>query len=303
MVTPDLSPIRDIYPFEAHYADINGNRMHYVDEGPRDGRPIVMVHGNPTWSFYYRNLIRHFAGLGYRCIAPDHIGCGLSDKPPKTAYDYTLKNRTNDFAALMEKLDLKPEIILVMHDWGGMIATQYATQNPDKIAAMVVLNTAAFTKPLDKPLPLRLKLIRHLWPFGKPMVLGLNAFARCATFMSVVKPLPKEVKRGLLLPYDSWANRIATYEFVRDIPLKPGDKAYAVVKETEENLGRLKNVPMQIYWGLRDFVFDADYLALWEKHFPNAEVKRYADKGHYIVEEALPDILNGMQNLLEANRL
>lgn len=303
MVTPDLSIIRDIYPFESHYAEINGRQMHYIDEGPRDGRPIIMVHGNPTWSFYYRNLIKHFAALGYRTIAPDHIGCGLSLKPPKQDYDYTLHNRTDDFTAFVEHLQLERNMVLVMHDWGGMIATQYAAHHPDQIAGMVVLNTAAFTKPLDKPLPMRLKLVRHLWPFGKPMVLGLNAFARCATFMSVVKPLPKQVKQGLLLPYDSRANRIATYEFVRDIPLKPGDKAYAVVKATEDRLQYLRDVPMQIYWGLRDFVFDADYLALWEKYFPNAEVRRYANKGHYIVEEALSDILAGMEDFLQRNRL
>lgn len=303
MVTPDLSAIRDIYPFASHFADINGHRLHYVDEGPRTGRVIVMVHGNPTWSFYYRDLIKHFAALGYRVIAPDHIGCGLSDKPPKKAYGYTLKNRTDDFAALLAQLEPQQKIILVMHDWGGMIATRYATQNPAKIAAMVVLNTAAFTKPPDKPLPMRLKLIRHLWPLGKPMVLGLNAFARCATFMAVTRPLPKQTRHGLLLPYNSWANRIATYEFVRDIPLRPRDSAYALVQETEAGLARLKDVPMQIYWGLRDFVFDADYLALWEKHFPDAQVRRYADKGHYIVEEALPDIIAGMQELLETNKL
>lgn len=298
----DLSTIKDIYPFQSYYAEINGQRMHYVDEGPRDGRPIVMVHGNPTWSFYYRNLVKHFAGLGYRTIALDHIGCGLSAKPPKTEYDYTLKNRTDDFAAFMAHLNLLQKAVLVMHDWGGMIATKYATQNPDKIAAMVVLNTAAFTKPQDKPLPIRLKLIRHLWPFGKPMVLGLNAFAWCATFMSVTKPLSKQVKQGLLLPYDSWKNRIATYEFVRDIPLKPGDKAYEVVKTTEENLGRLNGVPMLIYWGLKDFVFDGDYLTLWQKYFPNAKVNSFADKGHYIVEEALPEILAGMAEFLTANK-
>lgn len=299
----DLSPIRDIYPFESHFADINGHKMHYVDEGPREGRAIVMVHGNPTWSFYYRNLIKHFAGLGYRTIALDHIGCGLSEKPPKTAYDYTLKNRTDDFAAFMAQLNLQQPAVLVMHDWGGMIATQYATQNPDKIAAMVILNTAAFTKPLTKALPVRLKLIRHLWPVGKPMVLGLNAFARCATFMSAAKPLPKQVKQGLLLPYDSWANRIATYEFVRDIPLLPGDRAYAVVKETENNLPRLNAVPKQIYWGLKDFVFDADYLALWQKHFPDAEVHSFADRSHYIVEDALAEIISGMETFLHKHSL
>lgn len=303
MVTPDLSIIKDIYPFESHYAVINGHNMHYVDEGPKNGRPIVMAHGNPTWSFYYRNLIKHFAALGYRAIALDHIGCGLSAKPPQNAYDYTLKNRVNDFAAFMEHLALNQKPVLVMHDWGGMIATHYATQNPSKIAGMVALNTAAFTKPNGKPLPMRLKLIRHLWPLGKPLVLGLNAFARCATFMSVTRPLPKQVKQGLLLPYNSWANRVATYEFVRDIPLKPNDKAYAVVKETEEKLNLLQNVPMLIFWGLRDFVFDADYLALWEKYFPNAKVKRCADKGHYIVEEALPELLSGMEDFLQTNNL
>ena len=154
MKTPpiDLAPFRHIYPFTSRYADVNGFRMHYVDEGR--GEPVIMLHGNPTWSFYFRELIQGLAGR-YRAVAPDHIGCGLSDTPRSCAYAYRLKNRVDDLEALLAHLGLTRDITLVLHDWGGMIGAAYALRDVRRIARLIVLNTAAFLKPGGKPLPLR----------------------------------------------------------------------------------------------------------------------------------------------------
>src|SRR5690606_27497855 len=109
-----ISP--ELYSFAPHHFEVaGGHRMHYVDEGA--GEPVVMVHGNPTWSFYYRNLVRSLSGRGYRTIAPDHIGCGLSDKPGDDAYEYTLERRVDDLDALLESLGVRENVNLVVHDW------------------------------------------------------------------------------------------------------------------------------------------------------------------------------------------
>jgi pimeloyl-ACP methyl ester carboxylesterase len=141
-----MRPADRLYPFSSHFLETRGLRLHYLDEGPRDGPPVLMLHGNPTWSFYYRNLVLALRGQ-YRCIVPDHIGCGLSDKPGDESYDYRLRSRIEDLDTLLGTLDLRQPLTLVGHDWGGMIGFAWAVRNPDRIARCVVLNTAAFPMP------------------------------------------------------------------------------------------------------------------------------------------------------------
>ena len=133
-------PPEKLYPFESQWLDIAGFRMHFLDEGPRDAPVVLMVHGNPTWSFYYRNLVLTLRDR-YRCIVPDHIGCGLSDKPGRTRYPYTLERRISDLGDLMDHIQPKMPIHMIVHDWGGMIGTTWAARNPDRIKRIVVLNT------------------------------------------------------------------------------------------------------------------------------------------------------------------
>ncbi len=259
-----------------------GHRMHYVDEG--QGDPVLMVHGNPTWSFYYRDLISELSS-SHRVIAPDHIGCGRSDKPNNRQYDYTLSTRVADLGTLVESLDLR-DIMLVVHDWGGMIGMAWATQHPDRIARLVILNTAAFPLPADKPLPTSLTLARTPG-VGALLVRGANAFSRGAVRYCVTRqPLSAAVAAGYLEPYDSWAHRIAVHRFLQDIPLKESDRAYPIMKETGENLKRLAKKPMLICWGLEDFVFGPEFLDEWVRRFPSAQVHRFEDSGHYILEDA-----------------
>ena len=149
-----------------------GLRLHYIDEG--QGEPVVMVHGNPTWSFLYRNLIDSLRG-SHRVIVPDHIGCGLSDKPDDSRYSYNLKSRVDDLEALLESLGLDRDITLILHDWGGMIGMAYAARHPERIARLVVTNTAAFHNPASKPLPRVLAFCRSS-SLAAGLVRGANAF-------------------------------------------------------------------------------------------------------------------------------
>jgi haloalkane dehalogenase len=278
----DISPFKHLYPFESHYINIKGLKYHFVDEGT--GNPVLMIHGNPTWSFYYRELIKALSG-NYRTIAVDHIGCGLSDKPDKNQYDYRLKSRVDDIEALIDSLELSEKITLILHDWGGMIGMAFALRHPERIGRIVIMNTAAFLPPAEKKLPVRLRLIRNIRLFATPAVLGFNLFAYSALFMASHKGLSKDVKSGLTAPYNCWKNRRATLYFVQDIPVGKNDPSYSIVKHADENLHKLAGIPMLICWGKHDFVFDESYLAEWQRRFPDAEVNLLSDAGHYVLED------------------
>jgi len=284
----DIRDFRHLYPFRSNYLSIKGLKYHYLDEGC--GQPVVMLHGNPTWSFYYRDLVRALA-TEYRVIVPDHIGCGLSEKPSEKNYPFQLENRIDDLACLLRHLEIQENITLIVHDWGGMIGCAYAMNHLDRIRRLVIMNTAGFLPPIHKKIPFRLALIRNLRPLATFMVLGFNIFAWGATFMATGKRLPANVRRGLTAPYNTWNNRRATLKFVQDIPLRPSDPSYAIVCDVDRQLHRLDHIPMMICWGQRDFVFDMDYFREWQRRFPRAETHLFPDAGHYILEDETGHII------------
>ena len=284
------------YPFTSHYLELDGLKYHYLDEG--QGAPVVMVHGNPSWSFYYRRLVLALRDR-YRCIVPDHIGCGFSDKPGDDRYDYTLSRRVDDLEQLLDRLEVRAGITLVVHDWGGMIGMAYAARHPERIRCLVILNTGAFPLPQSKPFPLALRICRDSL-LGTLLVRGFNAFSRGAARVGCKRnPMSPKLRALYQLPYDSWRNRIATLRFVQDIPLAPGDRGFELVTEVAAGLHRFRPLPMLICWGERDFVFDRHFLAEWQRHFPEAELHRFADCGHYILEDASAEVIPLITAFLE----
>ena len=283
-----------------HDVDLGGGVLyHYLDEG--EGEPVVMVHGNPSWSFYYRKLAQALSP-DHRVIVPDHVGCGMSSKPGDERYDYTLASRVRDLEfLLLEHLEIEGGITLVVHDWGGAIGMGFAARHPEKIARLVVLNTAAFHLPAAKSFPLALWLCRNT-PLSSWQVRGLNAFCRgTATIGCEHHPMNREVRDAYLAPYDSWANRIAIHRFVQDIPLRKGDRSYELVSFMQERLRLFEQTPTLIAWGLKDFVFDRHFLAEWERYLPNAEVLRFDDAGHYILEDESEEIIPRIRSFLAKN--
>jgi haloalkane dehalogenase len=283
-----------LYSFDGKYLDLDGLRYHYLDEG--NGEPVLAVHGNPTWSFYYRELVKALR-TEYRVIVPDHIGCGLSDKPDDSGYDYTLSRRIEDLSALADELGLE-RVNLVVHDWGGAIGLGWAVRNPERVARIVILNTAAFHLMEGKALPWQLWVVRNT-PIGALLVRGFNAFARGASRLAVTRrPLSREIRNAYCAPYGNWSDRIATLRFVQDVPLSGGDPAYAPLTEIQEGLRRFSNHPIMICWGARDFVFDDQFLDEWRGIYPHAEVHRFADAGHYVLEDAADEIITLVKDFL-----
>lgn len=286
-----------LYPFKSNYLDLGGLKYHYIDEG--NGPPVIMLHGNPTWSFYYRNLARELKEQ-YRVIVPDHIGCGLSDKPGDDDYEFTLQRRVEDLEKLVDHLGLGDDITLIVHDWGGMIGMVYASRHRGKIKRLVVMNTSGFHLPKGKMFPWQLWLTRT--PIGGFMVQGLNAFCLAAASLCMTRSkMPGEVREQYLAPYNSWDNRLAVLRFVQDIPLQPGDSGFDLVSSVEAALPEFKSIPLLLIWGEKDFVFDTDFLDGWIKRFPDAQVRRFADAGHYILEDAADEVIPIIKEFLEKN--
>ncbi|MFW6171269.1 MAG: alpha/beta fold hydrolase [Planctomycetota bacterium] len=266
-------------------------RMHYVDEG--QGPPLLMVHGNPTWSFYWRRLIEAFRGQ-YRVVAVDHVGCGLSDKPQD--YPYTLARHTENLSEVVTRLGLN-QATLVAHDWGGAIGLGAVLANRSRFDALVLLNTGAFPPPY---IPWRIRACRVPW-VGTWAIRRWNLFARAALRMAVARPnnMPPAVRAGLLAPYDSWNHRIAIDQFVKDIPASPRHPTWQTLADMAEALVELADWPVQLIWGMRDWCFRPDCLDRFLDLFPEAEVYRLDNASHYVVEDAPEQVIACMDTFLK----
>lgn len=294
MARVDLPPeARAEYPFASHSLQVNGGQMHYLDEGPRDAPVLLCVHGNPTWSFYWRKIVARYADR-FRVVVPDHIGCGLSDKPQQ--WPYRLKGHVGNLRLLVESLDLR-NITLIVHDWGGAIGMGAATLMPERFERFVITNTAAFR---STEIPLSISTIR-IPIYGPLAVRGMNGFARVATFRAVAKPLSIAAKQGLLAPYNSWRNRIATLRFVEDIPMEPTHPSWDELSRIDDSIEVFQDRPMVIFWGDDDFCFTPNFRAEWQRRFPNAAVHAWEDVGHYVMEDAPERVFAELDNFLVAS--
>lgn len=267
--------------------------MHYVDEG-QGSQCVLCVHGNPTWSFYYREVVQQQRSRA-RVIAVDHIGCGLSDKPQD--YPYSLNQHIANLVALVKHLDLR-RITLVVHDWGGAIGLGAALEVPERIAGLVILNTAAFPPPY---MPLRIAACR-VPLVGNWAMRRLNAFARAALRMTLnrLPRLPEKVAAGLIAPYDSWQNRVGIARFVQDIPTRHEQPTWQRLEAIEAGLPQLDDRPAELVWGMKDWCFRPECLERFERLLPHARVTRLEDVGHYIMEEASPEVNAAITRCLEA---
>jgi haloalkane dehalogenase len=281
-----------LYPFSPLSFQTPGRaRMSYLDEGPRADEAVLMLHGNPTWSFHYRDLVGELSPA-LRCVVPDHVGMGLSEKP--AAYDYGLASRIADIEALVGSLGLR-RVHLVVHDWGGPIGLGFAGRHPEQVGRIVILNTAAFP---SARIPARIALCRTPW-LGAFLVRGLNAFAEAATWMAMAsRRLTWDERRGYLHPYGSWASRIGIHRFIRDIPIEPDHPSRKALEEVCRGLTLLAGHEKLILWGARDFCFDDRFLSRWREIYPDARVERRENAGHYVLEDAGGDARDLIRDFL-----
>lgn len=284
----DIEPIKDIYPFKSEFFKLKKYKYHYIDQGV--GEPIVMVHGNPTWSFMFRELITEFSKTN-RVLAPDHIGCGLSDKPHD--FSYTLETHIDNLEAFILSKNLE-NITLLVHDWGGAIGLGFAVRHPEKIKRIIITNTAAFS--MDK-IPFRIKMGKVPW-LGERLIVDMNLFVRCATIMTTKKPLSPQVKQGYLLPFENRADRTAVFQFVQDIPMDPLHPSMETLLGIEHGLWMLRDKPIAIIWGMKDWCFTPKFYERWIDFFPHAETLPLQNAGHLLFEDAPKDMIPFIKHFL-----
>ncbi len=270
---------RQEYPFASHYLEVSGGRLHYVDEGR--GPAVVMVHGNPTWSYLYRHLIKQLRPE-YRCIAIDHIGFGLSDKP--TDWSYLPFDHAANLTALIDRLGLK-DVTLVVQDWGGPIGLAYAVARPENVARIIIMNTWAW--PVNRD-----------WYYiafsgfmggaiGRLLIRRYNFFARTVMRQAFgdKRKLTPAAHQHYLRALPTAEDRKGCYVFPRQIV-----KSTPWLDRLWSNIAVLKGKPTLVVWGMKDIAFREKELKRWEGAFPEARKIRLRSVGHFVQEEA-PDEL------------
>lgn len=284
---------REQYPFESEWLSIEGRRLHYVDHGPADAaETLLFVHGNPTWSFLWRRLIE-VESPRRRCVAVDHLGCGLSDLQPRPL---RLADHIENLVRLIAELDLR-HVTLVGHDWGGAIGLGAVVAQQDRFDRLVLMNTGAYP---PWSIPWRIRVCR--WPVvGRLAVQGANAFSRAALTMTLARKrrLTPTAAAGFLAPYTTWERRAAVYQFVRDIPAGPAHPTWQTLAELEQQLSQLAELPKLLVWGEADWCFTTECLTRFTEIWPEAEVCRLADAGHWVLEDAPEEVLEAVGQFLD----
>jgi haloalkane dehalogenase len=282
------------YPFKPNYVTVNGLRLHYVDEKPEDrpdAEPVVMLHGNPTWSYLYRNFVPPLVEAGYRCVVPDHMGYGKSEKSLDRE-EYRFKRKIEYFTDVMDQLDLR-DITLVMQDWGGGIGLGYAVEHPERIKRLVLMSTWAFVFPEDVPdeaIPPLLAECRKP-EIGETLLLAYNVFVEGFLPLSIVRKekITPQLMHAYRAPFPDYNSRIPTLA-IQDVPLRKDQPSYATMKAVQDRLNVL-NVPTCLIWGENDHVFPpAMALPMWQGIYPHAETHMVPRADHFLQEDAPEEI-------------
>jgi haloalkane dehalogenase len=282
------------YPFKPRYLALDDHRaLHYVDEG--QGPPVVMVHGNPSWSFMYRRLIKDLSG--FRRLAPDHLGMGLSVRPDR-GYGFSLKERLSDFSLWLDSLRLTEPIHLMVHDWGGPIGLGWAGQNPDRVASLTIMNTG-LRVPFGFSLPARLAVFKSCGLLGRLLAVEFNLFAKGLVRYGSLRPFSPAAREGFLAPYQLAAHRESLARFVTDIPYGAKHKSRPTLSEIDNNFELLSQKPTLLAWGLKDFVFSKAFLDDFRRRLPQAQTLALPRAGHCLLEDEPEIILQTFRDFLE----
>jgi len=279
------------YPFGAkYYTTKDGHQMHYVDEG--QGRAIVMVHGNPTWSYLYRHLITGLSG-SYRCIAMDHIGFGLSEKPRN--WGYLPSQHAANVVGLIEHLGLT-NVILVVHDWGGPIGLDFAIEHPARVRKLIIMNTWCWPVKGDHHFERYSSLMGG--KFGAFLIRNFNFFVNFLMKKAFGNQnlFTPEIKLHYKKPLARKRSRKGNIEFIRQVI---GSTAW--LESLYRNIDLIATKPTLLLWGGKDIAFREDELRKWQSIMKNYHVAEFSEAGHYLQEECPDEILIEINKFLNHN--
>ncbi len=280
------------YPFESRFANVNGWRMHYIDEGPRDAPPVLMLHGNPTWGYLWRDVIPPVLGAGYRIIVPDQVGFGLSEHP-HAASAHSLDNHAANLVALIDQLDLDG-IFFVCHDWGGPTGLSALLTRPGRAVAVAVMSTWAWREPSAEFHRRIMPWLTLHAPLVGPFLSGRQAaFPGRTTYLSVVDR--ERIKEDALDVYVAVLpdadDRRLTWQWPRSIPINPATDIAGERFEWLEAGVRELRLPATVIWGREEVVFAADAFApVWHEIWPHAEGTHLVTGNHFLQEDSGAEI-------------
>lgn len=292
MATALDGDFRGSFPFEPRYLGVGDLRLHYVDEGPRDGRPLLFLHGNPTWSYYWRRPIAELSARGHRCIALDHMGFGRSDKPPRLSA-YSLRRHVDNALAFVDALGLD-DVTVVGHDWGGPIGLGAMLERLERLRAVVLINTWAWELPSFLPAFLREFRTEGL---GEILALGGNLFVESIPGGMARRDVDPAMMEAYRAPFPDYWSRAGTLAFQREIPLTERDRSAPVMAAIQQGLTRLHQ-PVLLVWGMRDPVFQPVFLDQWRELFPDAETVELEDASHFVVEDRPDAVVSAIERFL-----
>ncbi|NDJ74986.1 MAG: alpha/beta fold hydrolase [Chloroflexi bacterium] len=286
---------RALYPFKSHHLTLSdGKRMHYVDEGPPDGDVLVFVHGYPTWSFIYRAPLIYYAAQGYRCVAMDHIGWGLSDKPTSRRY-HTLRRHIYNFIECLDALDVD-KVTLVMEDWGAILALGYALRRLARVRRLVIMNAWVFQESYPIPLSPFIRLATRPG-IGELLFRALNLALNVGLQHWSVRRLAPAAVVGYKIPFRDARRRTALYQFPRMISTTPTHPSASLIREIEGGLRQLDRKPTLIVWGQDDGIFPPPLANHWAKMMPHAQGPVRIERArHFLMEDAPEAVLLAMDD-------
>ena len=280
------------FPFAPHFLEAGELRLHYVDEGPRDARPLLFLHGNPTWSYLWRRPLAQLSAAGHRCIAYDHMGFGRSDKPPRLSA-YSLERHVDNALAVIDTLDLR-DVTLVGHDWGGPIGLGAMLERSQRLHSLVLMNTWAWELPSFLPPFLREFRTEGL---GEILALGGNLFVESIPGGMARREVDPVMMQAYRAPFPDYWSRAGALAFQREIPLTERDRSAPLMASIHERLPRLE-VPVLLLWGMRDPVFQPVFVDQWRELLPQAEVIELADASHFLVEDQPEAVTDAIERFL-----
>jgi pimeloyl-ACP methyl ester carboxylesterase len=261
------------YPFPSNFIKVNGNNLHYIEEG--QGETILFIHGTPSWSFDYRNVIKQLSN-SFRCIAIDHIGFGLSDKPEH--YDYSTINHSNTLKYFIETKNLT-DITLIVHDFGGPVALNYAIHNPEKIKRVVVLNSWLWSSKEDHDFIKFSKILKSpLLPFLYRYLNFSPRFLLPQSFGD--KKLPKHLLSQYTQPFTNSKQRNGTLAFAKSLL---NDQEW--FESLWQKRDAIKATPALFIWGMKDAFVKPAYLEKFVTAFDKKEMVKLESCGHFPQEE------------------
>ncbi|MBT2384317.1 alpha/beta fold hydrolase [Streptomyces sp. ISL-11] len=288
------------YPFTSRWFEHADGRQHYLDEGT--GPPVLMVHGNPAWSYAWRHLV---TGLrdAYRCVVPDLLGMGLSERLaaplPALLAGYQIAALDDLVRHLVDEHGAPDRgWTVAAHDWGGPIALAWACLNAERVDRVVVLNTTVFRFP-EHGLPPRWFRLLRLRPVSALAAHSTPGWAYGAARLGVTTPMPAEVRRAFTAPYRRRRHRAALSRFIQDVPLTRADPGWSLLAVVEQMLPALRQIPLLVGWGMRDPVLRPPLADEWQRRFPHARVLRYPEAGHYVLEDARAELVPEIRHFLD----